>query len=259
MKKIYMPSMDELYLMQEYSQFKGMDIYKYLLVKVAESLIVESIHYPAKGILKSAYKYLCEDEYLARIICSLYPEEIRYSRVAQYDTDLCIKLLTKEKSNNIQKLDELRRFSETIQMGLFTIREVIETLAKELPNNPNYRFEYLSQSLYANEYPNVALDSIFSKQLLEHIVSDIIIKDDKKQEELTKIEPAYITDIQKLSTISDTKIKYLLAQGYSSYFDRYFVSDDAGLEYNGSDILTNPDIKVKRLIKCINQNQSNLY
>lgn len=258
MKKIYMPSMDELYLMQEYSQFKGMDIYKYLLVKVAESLIVESIHYPAKGILKSAYKYLCEDEYLARIICSLYPEEIRYSSVAQYDTDLCIRLITKEKNDNIKRLDELRRFSESTQMGLFTIREVIEILSKELPNNPNYRFEYLSSC--DDKYQNVALESIFSKKILEHIVSNMIIQDEEKQKQLIQIEPAYINDITTITTNNNkNEIESLLQQGFDSYFNRYFVDKNAGVEYKDDDILTNPDIKVKRLIKCINQNPENLY
>ena len=59
MKKIYFPNMDKLHQIQ--SIVGGDNTYRYLLVKAIESLIVDGINYPNKGILKSAYKYIKEN------------------------------------------------------------------------------------------------------------------------------------------------------------------------------------------------------
>ena len=81
MKKVYIPTMDELYQMQDITD--GHSIYKYILIKAIESLIIDGINYPNKGMLKSAYKYLRENPDIAYAICKLYPEEIKYSEYAK--------------------------------------------------------------------------------------------------------------------------------------------------------------------------------
>ena len=68
MKEMYVPTMDELYLMQD----MGSNIYRYLVAKVVEKLILEGVNTPAKGMLKSAYKYLRENY-----------ENMTYSEIAE--------------------------------------------------------------------------------------------------------------------------------------------------------------------------------
>ena len=94
MKQVYVPTMDELYLIQD--EVTGYNLYKYLLVKAIESLIMEGINLPNKGILKNAYKYLRENPEIAYAVCRLYPEEIKYSEYARNDMDLCEELITNE-------------------------------------------------------------------------------------------------------------------------------------------------------------------
>ena len=54
MKEMYVPTMDELYLMQD----MGSNIYRYLVANVIERLILDGLNTPARGVLKSACKYL---------------------------------------------------------------------------------------------------------------------------------------------------------------------------------------------------------
>ena len=91
MKKVYVPTMDELYQMQDITC--GHSMYKYILIKAIESLIIDGINNQNKGILKHAYKYLRENPDIAYAICSLYPEEIKYSEYAKNDTILCLDLI----------------------------------------------------------------------------------------------------------------------------------------------------------------------
>lgn len=158
MKKVYMPTMDELYQMQEMTN--GFSMYKYILIKAIESLIIDGKNYPNKGILKSAYKYLRENPDIAYAICRMYPEEIKYSECAQNDINLCLKLLDEKSidNHNIFNLDRLQYFENGL--GVLTNDGVIQTtahiLASSLPNTPQYRFEYQENSL---------LDAIFYREI----------------------------------------------------------------------------------------------
>ena len=98
MKKVYVPTMDELYLMQDISN--GQSMYKYILIKAIESLIITGINFKDKGILKKAYKYLRENPNIAYAICSLYPEEIKYSEYAMNDIDLCLNTINRKNNQN---------------------------------------------------------------------------------------------------------------------------------------------------------------
>ena len=152
MKQVYIPTMDELYLIQD--KVTGYNLYKYLLVKAVESLIMEGINLPNKGILKNAYKYLRENPEIAYAICRLYPEEIKYSEYAQNDIDLCEELITNEdlQERTIYNLDNLHHFENGL--GVLSNREILITTAKllsrELPKNPRYRFEYKENTLLDN-------------------------------------------------------------------------------------------------------------
>ena len=230
MKKVYIPTIDELYKMQD----MGTNMYEYLIVKAVESLIIEGVNYPNKGILKSTYKYLRENPYIAYAICRLYPEEIKYSNVMQNDLNLCLELIKEEKDNSVFNLDNLIYFENGA--GIYSnelLREkVVSTLANKLILNPRYRFEYRENQL---------LDDIFGRKLNRFIYP--------KKDYLAEIEPSY-----GLIT-GDVNIKYYT----DKYASRYGLNSSCFLEYQNKDILTNKDEDVKRLIKCIYQNKNNLY
>ena len=86
MKKVYIPTMDELYQMQDMTN--GQSIYKYILIKAIESLVIDGVNYPNKGILKNAYKYLKENPDIAYAICRMYPSEIKYSEPGKYVVEI---------------------------------------------------------------------------------------------------------------------------------------------------------------------------
>ena len=87
-KKIYVPTEEELYTMQE----MGANVYKYLMIKAVESIILDGKNYPSKGILKNAYQYVQEDPYLSYMISLMYPNEVQYSKRARNNKDLAIRL-----------------------------------------------------------------------------------------------------------------------------------------------------------------------
>lgn len=241
MKKVYIPTMDELYQMQDITD--GHSIYKYILIKAIESLIIDGINYPNKGILKSAYKYLRENPDIAYAICRLYPEEIKYSEYAQNDINLCLDIINRNNNQNniIYNLDNLSEFENGI--GVLTNNGVIQItaniLSKELSNNPKYRFEYKKNTL---------LDDIFARKIqvedLEMFFKQAFIN----------IEPAYIlttTPNSVLPSLNDKKIT--LYHAINNYANRYGIQSGLGREYYGYDILTNQDEQVKRLFKCIKE------
>lgn len=250
MKKVYMPTMDELYLMQDMTNSHS--TYKYILVKAIESLIIDGINLPNKGILKNAYKYLRENPEIAYAICRLYPEEIKYSEYAKNDANLCQALIINQgnQDKSIFSLDNLCYFEESTSVfsQLGVISRTADILATQLQNTPQYRFEYKQNTL---------LDNIFSCE----IPTDDIFK--PMIDKLVAIEPAYVIKLDsKISEIvkfahqvSDVKGDMLI-RNINRYANRYGININAGYEYYAPlDILTNPDTEVKRLLKCINEHQ----
>lgn len=234
MRKIFMPSMDELYQMQE----MGANVYKYLLVKAIEVLAVDGINYPNKGMLKSAYKYLREDPYIASAIGMMYPEEIKYSEVAKIDSALCLRLL-KAKQNTKCSLDNLSRFEQLVLTNPTVLEYVISELSDELKVNPRYRFEY--------QY-NELLKMIFNREItsdnlmfLKHVVGCLL-----------DIEPAYGLTLSSSYFEND---KYdrpsSVCSAVNNYANTYGIPNYLGAEYLGKDILTHQSTEVKRLIRCI--------
>jgi len=233
-----MPSMDELYKMQD----MGADIYNYLKAKVVESLIIEGINYKNKGILKSVYKYLREDYDIAYAICRLYPDEIKYSNVASNDVNLCYDLISNTYDNSIYGLDNLVYFNE--ESGIYSnysiVTKTIDILASKLENNPKYRFSYKENKLLDDIFGRIVIPN--SKNLRYEILP---FESDYFKILLMKIEPAY-------GLILDKENKLGLSYLVNNYIRRYHIDTN----YENKDILTNQTVEVKRLIKCINQNNN---
>lgn len=235
MKEMYVPTMDELYLMQD----MGSNIYRYLVAKVVERLILEGVNTPAKGMLKSAYKYLRENYDVASAVCTLYPEEMQYSEILKYDPSFCLKLIEEHKPLDTS-LDNLSYFDEGTLSNVSVMNKTITRLNKVLIDNPKYRFTYKQSKL---------LDDIF----LGRVNLDNIGYDEKML--LLSIEPAYLVKYYQnyLKSFEGTKdLKQVLEYGIFDFCYRYNVSNWLGSEYKGKDILTNQPTEVKRLIKCIN-------
>lgn len=243
MKQVYMPTQDQLYIMQD----RGMNIYKYILVKAIESIIMNvKVHKKDNSsILKNMYKYLRENPHIVYSICRMYPEEIPHSDYAKNDTALCLELISPENNqdNSIYNLDNLSYFEDgfCILSNRLVMESTIKTLIEKLPRTPKYRFEYKSNKLLDNIF-NCQLDSIFiNTPMLE----------------LAKIDPAYIlryndTELNSLFQTKDNQ-RYVLNELVNIYAKRYGISSYDCNYNNNKDILTNPDTDVKRLLKCINQ------
>lgn len=244
-KKFLMPSMDELYEMQEY----GANIYKYLLCKAVEAIVIEGKKYPNREILKTAYKYIRENPYLATAICRMYPKEIQYSGIAQSDPSLCLYHLRKKADDSIYNLDNLAYFDKSLFDNLPIILETISLLDTKLPERSEYRFEYKENPL---------LDNIFGGKF---DWNKFIIPDIYKEQiytSLTRIEPYYAL-LEKKSGVCGRNIGDDLNRGINAYSDRYGIGDSVGAEFTGRDILTKPNNDVKKLIRCINNNKDNMY
>lgn len=236
MKKVFVPTMDELYKMQD----MGANIYKYLLVKTIETLVVDGINYPNKGMLKSTYKYFKEDPYIAPAICMMYPEEIQYSKIASMDVNLCIKLLNQENTKTKCNLDYLSKFDEMILKNTTILGNTIVKLDEEFENNPKYRFEYIENELVRRIIDREITDT----ELI--LLRNYIV-------ELLNIEPAYGLSLGSYFFKNDEfDRKYRISRAIDNYADTYCIPRYVGTEYLNKDILTTPSTEVKRLIKCIN-------
>lgn len=253
-KKVLMPSMDDLYRMQELCNSKGMgacEIYKYLLAKAVEALVIEGRRYPNKGVLKSAYKYLRENPNIAYAVCRMYPSEIAYSDIAKSDAELCRFLLNKNSDRTIYNLDSLSLFNEEAIAHYSVVTKTVELLDEKLPNNPEYRFEYKSNKL---------LDDIFSGNLKCDFIPRSSVGDIYNS--LCEIEPYYyMLLMEEILKIKNTGIRNIdLSASINKYAERYgipYFHTESSLR--DKDIINYPTDKVKKLIRCINSNKENLY
>lgn len=243
MKKIYVPNMDKLYLMQDLVGSEK--TYAYLLIKAIESLIVDGINYPKKGILKSVYKYLQEDANIVHAIALLFPEELQYSNVGKYDVKLCEKLLSQESDTSIYNLDNLAYFNDSVNFNNLILRKSIHLLQEKLKSHPKYRFTYQRSSL---------LESIFSVD-----TEKFTLCQEDTIDELINIEPAYAIEMPQQIYMPSKTRKNELAKGIQELLIRYDLPKEIGSEYKNQDILTNPNQEVKRLIRTINHDKYNLY
>jgi len=239
-KKIFVPTNDELYIMQD----MGINMYDYLLAKVVEVLTIEGVKYPNKGILKTTYKYIKENPEIVYPICRMYPNEIQYSNVAKNDVNLCSRLLNDYRSKEIYSLDNLSYFSDDVSNNSLIIDNVISILNDKFHLAPQYRFEYKDNNL---------LDSIFSRKL------NINSLKETTRNKLINIEPSYLLNISnELITEGYTK-EQLLQRAVMLYTMRYGIHPEKNNQYKGMDILTTPDEKTDILIKTLKKNKDNIY
>ncbi len=232
MKKIYIPSEEELQKIQFYNG----NIYKYLTVKAIEGILMDGIKFPPKGRLKGQFSYVKENPEITRGVCLLYPEELVYAPFTRLDFDLCKDIIYAEhKSEN---LDNIKFFDNAILDNHLIIGYVIDKLYEILKTNPRYRYDY--------ENDNKLLDDIFNRKIA---LSKIHMNDILKK--LFSIEPAYVIMLD--NKIPFGIIESFLADAIDEYAARYHVMKSLGTEYIGKDILTNKDKNVKRLIRVMKQ------
>ena len=245
MKEVFMPSMDDLYKMQD----MGANIKLYLYAKAIEALCIEYDNYYNKdSILKHEFKYIQEDEIIAHGVCFMYPKEIVHSKVVEYDASLLEALLTREASSDIYRLDNLCRFTNCAAGAL--IPEVINILSSELGTNPKYRFEYPKVSM------NTVLEDIFMGRIDAKEVYPYasILSREEGVRKLAKIEPFYA-----MQSTDDSKRAYYLKYAIIEYINRYGFNYSLPSVSRGhydeekQDILTNQSTEVKRLFRCINR------
>ncbi len=237
MKEVFMPSMDDLYKMQD----MGADIRLYLYAKAIETLCIEYNNFPKKGsVLKNEFAYIRENEILSHAICMMYPKEIEYSGVAKYDMQLADALITKMEDRSIYRLDNLSGFSDMVAGSDTIIKKTISILSEELKNNPKYRFEYKNSK---------TLEDIFMGRIkLEELYPGVYSGNIKS---LASIEPYYALECPDEYWYGK---QGMLEMAVIDYINRY--GFDFRYTYNKNndkkkDILTNQDTEVKRLFRCI--------
>lgn len=252
-KQVYVPTEEQLYQMQD----MGANLYKYLLVKAIETLAMDGVKYRNKGMFKNAYKYLRENPEIAYAICMMYPEEIKYSEIASYDTKLALDLIEKKEDRTLYKLDDLIYFHPIVRHNCVVGEKTIDFLANKLYDNPKYRFEYKDFELKG--YDDKSHPILAHNDLLNNIFGCRYgipgVEKRSVIENLITIEPAYALRYkEQLGTDSVG----LLRTSVSDYAKRYGIGSDVGYEYYKKDILTNPNEDVKRLVKCINNGEKKI-
>lgn len=263
MKKVYMPSMDMLYQMQDMEA----NIYKYLVIKKIESIICEGVG-TLGGILSrctlNEIVDMKEYQEIVKTICLLYPEELKnlvrieedgFSKnlkldLLKEDVDFCLQLLYNSPSGTENNLDYLTYFNSDVTSNVLVLKKVFIMLREELTKNPKYRFEYLS-----DDRNNTLLDDVFECKIGDNEL--MFIGGDSRDEivkALTTIEPAYAVSLcaDYLPHVNeDISRNNLLYNGINAMANRYRINRGMGFEYFGKDILTNPDSEVKKLVKNI--------
>lgn len=227
MKKIYIPTYEELITIESY---KNASVYKYILAKVVEKLLSTNTYINAMDAS------LREIKELTNAICYIYPQEIRLQAPNAKDKQLCMHLLDKHPSDKIHNLDNLARFDNDVLLDYGITIQVIDILYKELSHNPAYRFTYQENSLLndiftANHERFANLPTITLSKLIE-------------------IEPIYGLRYPNQTKVADNT---RLAVAIDEYTSKYGISYAIGREYIGKDIVNNPDNKVKTLIKYLHK------
>ena len=123
--------------------------------------------------------------------------------------------------------------------GVLSNRSVIDATSKKLvehlPSYPQYRFEYK---------PNSLLDNIFSCEIETNFISQTSVSN------FLAIDPIYVTKFSHYYLRNINK-QMEIERALYRYTTRYGISDNVGREYYTKDIISNPDDKTKKLIRCL--------
>ena len=243
MKKVYIPTMDELYELQSL----GVNVHKYLVAKSIEALIMEDTIYEEIDMLEVVYEHFSEFPEIIHTICRMYPERISDSTRALEDITLWRTLTNRipKQDRTIYFLDDLKPLSENVISDSVIIENLSKFLADELLVTPRYRFDY--------KEPNILLDNIFACDLPIESISD------NASSYLLSIDPIYSLKLGLSQTNQREKISkdmlFELKRSITRYSVRYCLPTYD--QYQNKDILTNPDEKTKKLIRCIEYHKNN--
>ena len=234
-KKVFIPSMENL----ETMEYMNVNVSNYLAAKVVEIILMEGEKYPNKDYFKGEYKYIRENPTIAHSVGLLRPEAIKYSEIAKYDTDLCLKLLDRNYISS-DNLDLINYFSDSVLDNRLVIQKVIELLYNELDNNPNYRFNYVENKL---------LNSIFEGKFNYNALGLGDYSNYNLIWRLSSIEPHYALMMDK-NMFSFNERKILLEGVMQSYIDRYDITSyDLEPIYNG--VIHKPSRNTESYLKRI--------
>jgi len=253
MKRIYIPNKDILLEMQD----REANVYKYMLTKTVESIMRCGVKYPDLGMFKFAGKNIREDLEIARAICTLYPREMKYSKVAREDLELCLRLIQNGFDSD-NRLNYLGNFLASVQTNPIVVKKTILLLEEELKKNPRYRFEFNGYNFdyYVGDYS--LLNDVFAGTVANERLEGIIGPDrEEVVKALVNIEPAYAITLPinnftsgQYNNDEDVRNEYLHT-GIENYANRYGISPNVGIEYFGEDILRKPNDQVKKLMRCM--------
>ena len=241
MKRVYIPTMDELYYMQK----MGVSIHHYLLSKTIESLVMADVIYKEEDMFDIAYSELPECPEIIYTIAKMYPERIPSSEKAKSDANLCRQLIPTfaNRHETLQGFDNMRYFSNETLKDPKVIREIINTLSNKLQSYPRYRFEYLG--------PNDVLDELFGREIsLDTIPNNIL-------DALICIEPSYLIKVSELfQTKKDIEeLERAITRGSIRYAGRYSVNAYNHGNSKNNDILTNPNEPTKKLLRVLDRHR----
>lgn len=252
MKEVYIPTKNELLELQNL----GINVYRYLLSKGMEALVMEDVIYGEKNMFETAYETLPEFREILPPLARMYPERIKESEKASTDIDLCQKMLkplSRKNDFSIYQLDNLIYFNQDTKVlhDARIIKTVSSILEEELPSTPKYRFDY--------QEPNILLDDIFSCRIpLETLEKDAL-------DNLLAVDPIYAVkylslpeekrphSVKGLAFLND--MAYTITKNTLRYVGRYGL--EGITEYRGKDIVNAPDAKVKKLVRYLEQHKNN--
>lgn len=253
MKKVYIPTVDELYQMQDLSQ-GGAHIYKYMIAKAVEVLVMEGKLELDKKPLEIAYRYFREFPDIAYAICKMYPqnkmhcsEEVRME--IENDVVLCQNLINgiSKQDDSIKQLDYILAYFENgtcVVTHNEVIKAILNKLVVGLSSYPQYRFEYKDNTL---------LDEIFGCDLPEWLMPIGM------DEHLMVIDPAYTNRLNGQRKLPYSERVQSFKKSVNQYANRYIINQMIGAEYLGMDIISRPDEKTRKLLRCLEQHKNKYY
>lgn len=241
MKKTYIPTKYELLSLQTLK----VDIYKYLLTKIIDALVLEDIVYKKRNMFETAYNRFPEFPEILLPLAKMYPERIKDCDRAASDIELCKKILksSQGEDKSVYQLDNLSYFSQT-KYDADLIKMVAGILSNKLTAMPKYRFDY--------QEPNILLDAIFSCSLPRpYLDADTITT-------LIATDPAYMAVHSDILQPGRKGNQSLITMNLVRYLNRYSLVN-APNYYSKQDIVNAPDEKVKKLIRYLDHYKYNYH